>query len=141
MNKKCKKCLEIKDVCEYYKHKKMGDGYLNFCKECVKKRVKNYSNTSIGKKVESKRNQSLKRKEWMRKYSRKMYKKNYKKAKCRAIFWRKFKKGTIEKLPCNKCGTKQLVEAHHPDYNKPFDVNWFCNFHHKEWHRNNTAIN
>ena len=38
-SKKCFKCGVVKELAEYYKHKKMGDGHLNKCKECTKKDV------------------------------------------------------------------------------------------------------
>ena len=40
MRKKCFKCNIVKDLTEYYKHKKMGDGHLNKCKDCTKKDTK-----------------------------------------------------------------------------------------------------
>lgn len=39
MTKVCRQCGKDLPIEDYYKHKQMGDGYLNQCKECVKSRV------------------------------------------------------------------------------------------------------
>lgn len=39
--------------------------------------------------------------------------------------------GRLVKEPCSVCG-EQKVEAHHPDYSKPFEVVWVCKPHHAE---------
>ena len=45
------------------------------------------------------------------------------------------KRGTIVKQPCERCGTNDLVHAHHDDYSKRLDVIWLCPIHHRERHR------
>jgi hypothetical protein len=42
--------------------------------------------------------------------------------------------GILTKQPCEVCG-KLRVDAHHDDYNRPFDVRWLCRLHHNEHHR------
>jgi len=36
------------------------------------------------------------------------------------------KKGLLEKQPCEICGNKYNIQAHHEDYRKPFDIIWLC---------------
>lgn len=40
--------------------------------------------------------------------------------------------GKLTKLPCMVCGEKAV--AHHPDYDRPLDVVWLCQPHHKQAH-------
>lgn len=42
--------------------------------------------------------------------------------------------GHVLKLPCRDCNC-EVVEAHHPNYDKPFDVIWLCKKCHWEEHR------
>lgn len=43
------------------------------------------------------------------------------------------KLGVLERQPCRECGIAKS-EAHHPDYERPFDVIWLCRKHHKALH-------
>lgn len=40
--------------------------------------------------------------------------------------------GLLKKQPCWVCGEKAI--AHHPDYDRPLDVVWLCQPHHKQTH-------
>lgn len=48
-----------------------------------------------------------------------------KRLKARSDLNHAIQQGKINRLPCRLCGKKQS-QAHHPDYNKPLDVEWLC---------------
>lgn len=45
-------------------------------------------------------------------------------------------KGVLKPQPCEKCGWKKNVDAHHDDYSKPLEVRWLCRKHHQIHHKN-----
>lgn len=42
------------------------------------------------------------------------------------------KNGTIQRLPCEVCGSR--AEKHHDDYSQPLSVRWLCKRHHLALH-------
>ena len=44
------------------------------------------------------------------------------------------KSGRLVKMPCENCGTKKHIHAHHRDYSKPLDVQWLCDPCHRAEH-------
>ena len=57
------------------------------------------------------------------------------------------KKGLLTPTNCEKCNFsglakdgRNLIHAHHDNYNKPLCVRWLCQKCHHEWHKNNKAI-
>jgi len=152
MEKECFKCNVVKPLLEFYKHKAMGDGYLNKCKECTKSDVNKYREENIEKVKEYDRNRpnhqyriqqnkdrllsnpiakkknDEQRNEWSK---RNKHKRNAHLKVARAIL-----KGTvIRKYSCEKCSSDLLVEAHHEDYSKPLDVVWLCSKCHHLRHK------
>jgi len=147
--KECKKCLEPKELCEFYKHKDMGDGYLNICKKCTKKRIAGHRDKNIEKikaydrkrggfpnRIEARRKYSLT--EACRKSKNKASKKwsinNKLKRRCHSLVKVAIEAGRMERMPCSKCGDEKAV-AHHEDYCKPLDVVWLCRKHHTKRHK------
>lgn len=56
-----------------------------------------------------------------------------KKINARAYLHVYVKRGIVTKLPCKICGNPD-TQAHHNDYSKPLEVEWFCRSHHLEFH-------
>lgn len=96
----------------------MFNGDSKRCKKCSIKKTKNSNNF---------------RKEYHKEYIRKDGLDNW----CsKQIVYNLKKMGLIKKEKCIICGNENTF-AHHCDYNKPWEVIWLCNYHHKEWHKNN----
>lgn len=151
--KVCKKCGRELPISEFYVHKQMGDGYLNFCKECVKSRVHKHREDNIERIREYDRNrhnskergkkqrEALKNNiERYKKFS--MQKKEWaKRNREKRIAHYKLKKaidnGIILKPNiCENCGkTNCIIEGHHFDYTKPLEVKWLCCECHGKEHR------
>lgn len=129
-SKKCFKCDEIKPLTEFYKHKQMGDGHVNKCKSCNKNDVRIHRFKNIEKIQKYDRDRGYRQDksylpEWRAKYPKKYKAHNMVNNQKRA--------GNLFEQPCDVCGAKKVV-AHHDDYDKPLNIRWMCQHHHKEWH-------
>lgn len=136
MKKVCFKCEKEKDIGDFYKHPKMGDGHLGKCKECTKKDVfKNYrKNISYYKEYDLRRNKTPDRKGQFAERQVRQRANNPQKYKANTAVGNAIRDGRLAKLPCEKCGDTKDVQAHHDDYSRPLDVRWLCFKHHKEVH-------
>ena len=145
--KTCKQCGFDNPMTEYYQHKEMADGHLNKCKSCVRSRIANYveKNADKVKQYDKIRNKLPHRVEAKKAYAKtekgklalrkthKNYVKNYPlRYAAHIITGNAIRDGKLVRQPCFICGGKS--EAHHPDYSRPLDVVWLCDFHHKQAH-------
>lgn len=53
---------------------------------------------------------------------------------CRNATNRAVASGRLIRYPCQVCLTTVDIEAHHDDYNNPFEVTWLCKIHHINLH-------
>jgi hypothetical protein len=135
-SKKCKKCEQFKPIGDFYRHEQMADGHLNICADCTKARVCKHRKLNLekireydrqrGKNKEQMAAASIVSSRWRKRDSRIMAAHN---KVARAI-----KAGKLERKPCSICGSQKSY-AHHESYNRPLDVIWYCQPHHKERHK------
>ena len=139
MKKQCFRCKQEKDISEFYAHPEMKDGFLGKCKECTKQDVKinRASKREQYSEYDHKRNKN--RREYMRNMNRKHRKAYPEKAKAHRMVNNAIRDGKIVRQPCIYCGNPKS-QAHHEDYNKPFEVEWLCFKCHREKRHNQIVV-
>ena len=119
--KLCRDCKIIKDNKEFSLDKRNSDGLQSYCKKCQSRRVGLYFKT---KGLEKKRlfQRSEKYHKWRNDYEKVKRKESdfIKKRKARNIGH------LLRKDFCFFCGSKEKLEAHHPDYDKPKEIITLC---------------
>lgn len=148
MDIKCKECGTLKTPDQFYKNDKS-------CKECRKEKVRKYRALNIEKvrEYDRARGQTEARKQKNKEYQ--SYMKSQEPDRWRKMRYKTTQKnkrnnhdkyiansrlsyavrsGKIKRGPCSVCGAHK-IEGHHPDYTKPLEVIWLCDYHHKEEHK------
>ena len=141
MRKYCRGCPRFLLLGEFYKHPQMGDGHLNFCKDCIKHNVsarywRDVENSREYENCRHKRRLAdsgyiAHLRERVRKYRRI----NPHKHVAHQMVSKALLSGAILRGSCEVCGTTEYVHAHHDDYSRPLDVKWLCAADHKARHR------
>lgn len=148
--KKCTKCGIEKQTTEFHKDKIKKDGLRSYCKICASETAKKYREANPEKSREHTRKWQKANPEKHRKRERKWRESNPK--KFRAITKKtrekypeknnarnKFRSGIragkiIRPTNCSRCDFVGMIEGHHYDYSKPFDVIWLCRKCHAKEH-------
>ncbi len=132
--KTCFKCGAEKPLVEFYKHKKMADGYLGKCKACTKSDVKKHRAENIEKIRAYDRLRGSRQDAGYAKRYRDRFPKKY---KAKTMVNNAIRDGRMKKEDrCSNCNAENPV-GHHDDYDYPLTVRWLCQACHKQWHAEN----
>ena len=134
--KECFKCKTVKPLTEFYKHSAMGDGHLGKCKECTKNDVNKHRSENLEKirKYDRDRSKNPERIKLAQEITKKWRQEDHRRMKSHNAVARALKKGQIVKMNCVICGSDKSM-AHHESYDRPLDVVWYCQIHHKARHK------
>ena len=108
-------------------------------KEDVREYHRKWRENNRGKRREYQRNSYQRNRSKYLLYFKNYNKLKIKEGKAQKLFRSQYKKGLIPKLEhCVICNVKG-TEAHHYDYDKPFDVLWVCRSCHQYIHQGKTT--
>lgn len=135
-SKVCFKCNVMKPLSEFYEHSEMADGHVNKCKECNKKDVheNRLKNIDYYRRYDIERAKNPERAKAAYELISNWRKSDKRITSAHNKVARALRKGILTKQPCCICGSDKSI-AHHESYDKPLDVVWYCQIHHKERHK------
>lgn len=136
MEKVCTVCLISKPIEDFYTHKRMADGHLGRCKECHKQIIRRVRADRIEyyREYDRKRGRLPHRIANTIAQTKKWRDEDMRRAKCHIAVARALRNGSLVPENCVVCGSEKSV-AHHENYDKPLDVVWLCQVHHKARHK------
>lgn len=133
---KCKECWEFKGLSEqnWYKHPQWFMWVLGRCKDCIKKWRHTEHELSMARVRDKKRwENDSKRREYIAKHNadrnriKKYWKIHLKTSRLIKRLW-------IRPVVCPICWRNSRIYAHHPDYNKRYEVVFVCMQCHSKIH-------
>lgn len=122
--KRCSKCGAEKPLELFAPRKDRPDGRQYHCRECQNAKARTEEGRAIKKRYDLKHGNEIKS-SWRDRNPKKRY------AHEQVAYALRI--GKIIKQVCEICGSEKSV-AHHDDYDKPLEVRWLCQGHHKQWH-------
>lgn len=128
--KTCFKCRRELPRTEFYAHPEMKDGLLGKCKDCTRDDVAEHRIKNVGRIREYDRQRAAEphRVQLRSRVCAEDRAKHPDRYRARRAVSRAVREGRLMKpFNCTRCGTATArIEAHHPDYAKPLDVEWVC---------------
>ena len=136
-SKRCFKCELVKPLSDFYKHPQMADGHVNKCKECNKRDASEHRTKNIERirKYDLVRAKLPHRTKAALEQARKWRNEDKRRTHCHNKVTRALRSGALLHKPCEwpGCGSEKSM-AHHESYDKPLDVIFYCQHHHKWRH-------
>ncbi len=73
--------------------------------------------------------------DWWKKDKERRKKTCPEKLRARKAIDNRIQKGTLVRpTKCQRCGGSENIQAHHPDYSKPLEIEWVCSACHRSIH-------
>lgn len=146
-HKVCFKCGELKPLSAFYKHPRMADGYVNKCKECNKKDVRNNRKEKVEyyREYDNVRNLDKTSKRYLSKIENgAAYRKaNQEKRKAQSAVASAILSCKIVKpVNCDYCGKECKLHGHHSAYSEDMHlaVTWLCPECHCNLHKQHDLL-
>ena len=132
----CTKCTQGKDKSLFPKDNSRKDKLYPWCRDCNNSAWRErYRNNPESRRKHLAKVWFCGDKKRIAKYNQRKKKKWAKKIKAQTFLRNAVRLGKIVKEPCEICNDIKS-HGHHEDYNKPLEVHWLCDKHHKEVHKN-----
>ena len=112
---------------DFYAHPRMADGALNFCKTCVRKRIKLHRlmNPHV-QENDRQRSKTPKRRAHLRANAERWDQHNPAAYRAHNIANAAVRDRKLSRQPCQICGAIEHVHKHHRNYSRPLDIVWLC---------------
>jgi len=137
MEKGCRGCLRLLPLSDFYTHKGMADGYLNYCKKCVKSRVAKHRQDNCEKIQAYEKWRYRANPKRQQQFLSLPAKRTPEQKRAHNAVRYAIKNGSLVRPGCcSKCGKKCKPEGHHDDYSKYLEVRWLCRSCHCLLHAN-----
>ncbi len=149
LTKTCNTCGVEKPLSEYHRDRHKRDGWAGICKACRIPQEREYYGQNREAVLTKQRLYYGRNRESLLAKDRAYYRRNRSKLLARDRAWKKSRpevaragalvqaavaRGRLHQGPCEGCGSRARIDAHHDDYSKPLDVRWLCRSCHLRLH-------